>query len=251
MEAKQILSKINIYKKQLENISFSLRLFRRKVKIRNALFRVYAWHPRSWPMKDSPPISWILDNVLPNEVFYDIGANRGYFTLALLSHISDAKIFAFEPNPEVIAKLIANLDLNSTRDQVRIMEYALGAGQGIVQFNIAHSDTASSVNFTHAEKRGNGVKSTIKIQVESIDNLVSKNRLPIPNHLKIDTEGFEADILYGAKKTIQKYRPFVYAEIHTQDGLKTNEQQIREILIPYRYSIMKDGRQLLCVPRND
>ena len=251
MKAKNILYKIKIDKKQLENISFKFRLCRRKVKIRNCHFSVYAWHPKPWLMNDSPPISWILDNVLPNHVIYDIGANRGYFTLAILSHTPNAKIFAFEPNPEIITKLMANLDLNKARGQVRVIKYALGAEKGVSQFNIACSDSASSIIFTHAKNRGNGVKSVMEIQVESIDNLVSKKRLPGPNHIKIDTEGFEADILDGAKNTIKKYRPYVYAEIHVEDGLKTNEQQIRQILSSYRYLIMKYGMQLLCVPRNN
>ncbi len=247
---RSVLSSIRINRAKLENISFKLSLFRRNVRIRNIVFKVYAWHPKPWSMKNSPPISWILDNVKPKDVIYDIGANRGYITLATLSHIPNVNIIAFEPNPETVTKLKANLDLNNVGDKVKVMDYALGSEKRISQFNIAFSDSASSINLSHARNRGKGIKAVLKLQVESIDNLVFRNFIPSPNHIKIDTEGSEADILRGARKTIQKYHPVIYSEIHIEKNNKTNENIIRSILMPYNYSIIKAGMQLLCIPKN-
>ncbi len=209
---------------------------------------VYAWHPKPWVMEDSPPVSWMLDRVSPEDVVYDIGANRGYFTLALLSNVPGVRLFAFEPNPEVMLKLVANLELNKDKGCARPVEYALGVEEGSATLNIARADSASSISAIHAENRGNGVKSVVEIQVKQLDKLVFEEQFPAPQHIKIDTEGFEAPILLGAKETIRRHRPFVYAEVHTADGLQENEEDIRQILYLHGYSIRRDGMQLLCTP---
>ena len=93
-------------------------------------FTVYAWHPKPWVMEDTPPVSWMLDRILPKDVVYDIVANRGYFALALLSNVPGVRLFAFEPNPEVMSKLRANLELNKDKGYARPFEKDLGAEEG-------------------------------------------------------------------------------------------------------------------------
>jgi len=234
----------------LEDFSYRYHLITRKVTIRNGSFRVYAWHPRPWVMEDTPPISWMLDRVSPEDVVYDIGANRGYFTLALLSNISGVRIFPFEPNPEVMAKLKANLRLNKDKDYVRPVKYALGAEGGTTTLNISWVDSASSIRAVHAEDSGHGIRSTVEIQVKTLDKLVFEEHFPAPQHIKIDTEGFEVPVLLGAKETISQYRPFAYIEVHTINGSQDNEQDIRQALYPHGYSIQRYRMQLLCAPDN-
>ncbi|MDI6802132.1 MAG: FkbM family methyltransferase [Thermodesulfovibrionales bacterium] len=118
-------------------------------------------------------------------------------------------------------------------------------------YNISWSDSASSIKAVHAENRGGGIKSTVEIQVKTLDKLVFEQQiLPPPQHIKIDTEGFEVPILLGAKETLRKYRPFVYVEIHTVKGFQDNEKDIRQVLDPHHYSIQRYGMQLLCVPEH-
>ena len=81
-------------------------------------------------MEDTPPVSWMLDRILPKDVVYDIVANRGYFALALLSNVPGVRLFAFEPNPEVMSKLRANLELNKDKGYARPFEKDLGAEEG-------------------------------------------------------------------------------------------------------------------------
>ena len=131
--------------------------------VRNGSFMVYAWHPKPWVMEDSPPVSWMLDRISPEDVVYDIGANRGYFALALLSNVPGVRLFAFEPNPEVMSKLKANLELNKGKGYARPVEYALGAEEGFATFNIARADSASSISAIHAENRGTGIKSVVNL----------------------------------------------------------------------------------------
>jgi FkbM family methyltransferase len=190
----------------------------------------------------------MLDRVSPNDIVYDIGANRGYITLGLLSNIPSTRILAFEPNPELLPKLRANLLLNQIEDHVEIIDYAIGDQNGAANFYISVEDSASSLNAMHSKIRGGGIHSVVKVQLKTLDALVQKGQIPAPKHIKIDTEGFEMPILLGAQETIQEYLPFVYAEIHSTDGQRDNEPGIRATLTPYGYTIKKEGRQLLCTP---
>jgi len=235
-------------KAKLEDISFRHHLIRRTVHIRKGRFRVFAWHPISWHLKDACPLSWMLDRIAADEVFFDIGANRGYYALSVLSNVPKARIYAFEPNPIVFRMLEDNIALNGHLGQVQAVPFALGERSGTSKLFISKSDSASSFSLSHSEIFGNGIEKALEVGILTIDGLVHGGDLPVPRHMKIDTEGFEVPILKGAQEVLRNHAPILYLEIHSEDGRTDNEEEIRSILRPQNYRMVKEGRFLLGLP---
>jgi len=69
--------------------------------------------------------------------------------------------------------------------------------------------------------------------VMNIDSLVFENRLPFPDLVKIDVEGFELEVLKGMAKTIQKQAPILFVAIDD----KNNRDSILSILADFNYSV--------------
>jgi len=237
-------------KAKLEDLSFRHHLIKRSVYIRIGRFKVFAWHPLRWHLKDTCPLSWMLDRIAADDVLYEIGANRGYYVLSVLSNVPKARIYAFEPNPRVFRMLEDNIALNGHLGQVKAVPFALGDRSGTAKLYISKSDSASSFNLSHSEIYGNGIEKALQVGILTIDGLVNGGELPVPQHMKIDTEGFEVQVLRGAKEVLRNHAPILYLEIHSEDGRKDNEEEIRSILRPHDYRIIKEERFLLGLPEH-
>jgi len=247
----QILVINNRLRAYLERLSFQYRLIKRKVLIRKAKYWIYSWHKKTWHLKDEPPLSWMLDRIAAQDVIYDIGANRGYFSLAVLSNCPQAKVYSFEPNPHVYKLLNMNIHLNGWADRGIAVCSALGDHQGKKELFISLADSASSFHAHHSASAGWNICDQINVPVATIDHLVNTQQMPSPQHIKIDTEGFESQILHGASNTLKTGRPILYIEIHNIHALgQTNEAEIVNLLNRHHYEIIKQGNQLLGIPGN-
>lgn len=166
--------KLGDLKSMAEDLSFQYHLISRQVSVRGAGFRVYAWHPRLWRFPDVPPTSWLLDSVGPQSVVYDVGANRGYVALSLLAKQPGLRVVAFEPNPGVLGKLVSNLDLNGFSGRVSVLGIGLGEQAARVPLFLAASDSASSLDCDHAEYWGNGILTSMEVEVMTLDARLAK-----------------------------------------------------------------------------
>lgn len=234
------------FKKALEDLAFSSRIVKRKVCLRDGRFKVFAYHPKIWSMPDMPPLSWMLDSIKSGDVVIDIGANRGYYSLGILSNIPGIQIFAFEPNPGIFEKLKSNIQLNAPLGHIKALPYAIGEKEENIPLYISASDSASSINAKHAEAFGFNIISTVNVKMTTIDSLLTHGEILIPRHIKIDTEGFEGPILRGALKALQEFRPHLYIEIHKTVSSGDNENEIRCILDSIGYQIIKEDKFLFC-----
>jgi FkbM family methyltransferase len=233
---------------KLERFSFRHRLITRNVSIRNGHFRVFAWHPRRWHIEDAVPLSWMLDRIGPDEVLFDIGANRGYYSLSVLANVPRARVCSFEPNPDVFMMLKRNIELNGVGDRAEAVGVALGDRVGEAKLFVALADSASSLNSDHSTMQGQGIKKEVGVEIVTLDELIFGRRFPVPGHVKIDTEGFEGPILRGGIEFLRMHAPVLYLEIHSKDGKSDNEEEIRSALRPFDYRILKEGKFLLCLP---
>jgi FkbM family methyltransferase len=142
-------------------------------------------------------------------VVYDIGANVGYITveLANLRKMDDVTLVAFEPQKKLAENIRLASQFNGLKNII-VMEYAVGAENRIIQFReMSHSVHATAVQSVK------GFKRSVNIEQVSIDDLLAKNKIPPPDVIKIDIEGYEYEALKGMILTIQKFRPIVIFEI--------------------------------------
>lgn len=143
----------------------------------------------------------------PGLVFYDIGANVGFYTLLAAVRVGrNGYVHAFEPVPRNINYIQRHITLNklsnvtlhqlAVTDENREMRFALGpnAAEG-------HLDIHGDLN----------------VQAVALDKYIADNRLPYPNLLKIDVEGAEYQVLRGARQTLGQNPVTVFLATHSPE----------------------------------
>ncbi|OOG76163.1 FkbM family methyltransferase [Algoriphagus sp. A40] len=136
----------------------------------------------------------------------DIGANRGQFASRFRLLFPLAKIYCFEPIPEVFNHLCELF-----KNDPNFKGFNLGLGEKPGTFDFFQNDFSDSSSllpmknlhkenfpFTQNEK-------LIKISVDTLDNLSAKSlELTGPILVKIDVQGFEKMVILGGIDTIKK-----------------------------------------------
>lgn len=140
-------------------------------------------------------------------IVYDIGANVGFYTLLASVLVGPrGKVFAFEPAPRNIYYLKRHLRLNRC-DNVMVIEAAVSDKD-----DIAFLEETIISSQDHLSTKGN-----LKVKTISLDNLVAKGKIPLPDYIKIDAEGAELLVLFGAKKILVNCNPTIFLSTHGFD----------------------------------
>lgn len=185
-------------------------------------------------------------------VILDIGANIG--ATAVASSLIGAKvIYAFEPNPEAFLYLEKNIAANNAAS-VEPHNLAVGAKEGKLSF-FADQNSSSAGHLVTGDTLGRHSMSEVK--VTTIDKFSKNSNISRIDFIKIDVEGFEIDVLAGAKETISELKPSALVEFNpfTMIGFRDINPRdlLREIrsIYPYVYRftpepalITNDGEEL-------
>lgn len=155
--------------------------------------------------KEPDTIAW-LNTLQPDDVFWDIGANVGVFTL-YAAVTRSCQVVAFEASAPNFFVLTRNVQLNGLSD--RITPYGLAVAErtqlGTINLDSAELGAAMS-QFGPA-----GVKSRYSsaavplmhgVAAVTIDDLVQRFQAPRPTAIKIDVDGLEWPILRGGEQTL-------------------------------------------------
>jgi FkbM family methyltransferase len=134
----------------------------------------------------------LVPHLRPGLVFYDLGANVGYY--ALMAARLGATVVAIEPLPRNVHYLRRHFELNGLR--ATIVETALLDAEGMVRI-AANPGPA----FARISDQGQPVAGT------TLDLLVYRDGLPVPDLVKCDTEGAEVAILRGACRLLRDDPP--------------------------------------------
>lgn len=151
------------------------------------------------------------------DTVFDIGANIGAHTLPLARLVGpNGRVVAFEPTDYAFGKLQRNLDLNpSLRPTVCAVQALLVAtAEEQKPDGIPSSwslETPAAGDTIHPVHKGtyNSLQGAAPIQ---LDQWVEVNQLDRLDFVKIDVDGFEVDVLEGAKRTLQRFRPRIMME---------------------------------------
>src|SRR6267378_2529009 len=137
-------------------------------------------------------MAFVLHFLRPCDLFVDVGANVGSYTI-LASGVVRCPTVAFEPDPLTAAAFERNINLNRIADLVEIRITAVGERQGIVRFSTG-LDTENHV-VAEIEPSGRDVP------IETLDHaFVETGRSPAL--IKLDVEGYEAEVLRGARAVL-------------------------------------------------
>lgn len=161
------------------------------------------------------------------DVVWDVGANVGYYTRRFAHAVGpDGHVVAFEPFPTTAERLRAHMQAISN---YTLQMTALGAEAGRVMMQ-AGEDAMATTSRIVADT-GNGVT----VWISTGDDLVRQGDIPVPTVVKIDTEGFELDVLRGMTDLLGRPEVrAVFVEVHfgllSQRGQPKAPAEIERIL---------------------
>ncbi len=158
----------------------------------------------------------LLGKILKEDmVFFDIGANKGEFTVFAAKRLGKGRVFAFEPVKGLCIELKANVTANHFQ-QVDIVNKGLGnSNTQAVIFN-AEKKYDHEINWgTYSIYRRKGVDHPSgTIELMKLDDFVNDRKIAAVDIMKIDIEGAELEMLRGAEQTIRRFKPVIFIEIN-------------------------------------
>jgi FkbM family methyltransferase len=156
-------------------------------------------------------------NITEKSVIVDVGANVGAFAIYAHMWNSNANIYCFEPNPQVIPLL----ELNTQHFPNIERNYsALGETGGELSLYQHPYNTGES---TTSQQIAGGKK--VKVEVRNSGKFLSEKGISEIDVLKIDTEGAEVPILAGLKDFLP-YTKVVMLEYHTEEDRRKIDEML-------------------------
>lgn len=146
----------------------------------------------------------------PGDVFLDVGANIGYFSLLAAKQQATAKVIAFEPISSVFEKLEENISINNAKN-VTAIKVAVGKKNEDKEIFIAGADNMGMSSF---QKPDNYSGVTEMVRVITIDEWIRTSGLSKINLIKFDIEGSELAALEGMNEALQNFKPLIITEIN-------------------------------------
>jgi FkbM family methyltransferase len=156
-----------------------------------------------------PPTRNLLERILrPGDLFIDVGAHWGFFTLQAATHpAANVAVIAFEPDPTNAGILLKNIDNNRLRENVSVVCAACGDNFDLAPL-VTNSSMMHSIHGVGLKRPGFTRGPAHWVSVISLDSALA--RFPGASGrrviLKIDAEGFEPRVIAGAKALLQSGR---------------------------------------------
>jgi FkbM family methyltransferase len=169
------------------------------------------YRARTLHQKEPGTLRWIGSELRPNDVFYDIGANIGLFTVYAACRLErPGVVYAFEPYVPSFSSLLRNIKLNGIGDRVHAMSCALHAKDGFFPFNyrvLTPGASDSQLGSTRTAKQKKFKPEAVELkQGVRVDVLLREGVIAPPNLVKIDVDGNELLILRGMEGLLRGRR---------------------------------------------
>lgn len=194
---------------------------------------------------------YLCDSLGPGQVFLDIGANAGYFSLLASRCVRESgKILAVEPNPAMAEQLRRNVE-RSGLSNIVIAETACSDSVGLCDLYVgnAYNTGTSSLSRTNL-----AWTKSIRVPCTTADLLIQTYELRRLDLVKIDVEGAELSVLCGMAAALKCLRPKIIIELVPSllEGFSTTVTAVTEYLSAFHYCVrsLQEHSNYLCVPLN-
>ncbi len=169
---------------------------------------------------------YLLHYLGKSTIILDVGAKIGQTAFNMIRTQQkkglNPVVHAFEPYPRTFDKLETNRKLNP---EAPLKTYNLGLGTQKGTLHMAQHSPLNSGGFRMTDS----VENSVSVAVTSIDDFVVENGISTIDFIKIDVEGFEVQVIEGAKKTLEAFRPVLVFEYSLQN-IRNQNGNIEEIL---------------------
>lgn len=203
---------------------------------------------------------FLIDLDFRGKTVFDIGAYIGILTLFFARAVGKSgQVVAFEPNPKNFKELKLNIALNGFKNVTLI---PVGLGRESKQTELMMGPVYPSRSTFDEEKQGQILKARnaelMKVEIDSLDEQMRLKKLPKPDFVKIDVEGFEVEVLKGMLKIVTRYKPKLFIEIHRRmlgkesvDFLRSNRYSIYNVELAKTVTrsdvgVLEGGQHLFC-----
>ena len=193
-----------------------------------------------------PEVAKLIRDLLhEGDVFYDIGAHAGYFTLIAANKVGpDGLVIAFEPVPDNAAIAKEQIELNGFQAICRVVTSAIMDTMGEVSLIIPKRIANAHLLDVPAPHVNEGRGKVIRVSSITLDSFVSNN--PWPTLIKMDIEGAELKALMGAKKLLSSPQAPVF--LITAHSEKLN-REVRDILSNNLYEFSDFPYMIHAIPK--
>lgn len=169
-----------------------------------------------WKGADSFEYTPIFKELITKcDVFIDIGANTGYYSLMAARINHKIRVHSFEPAQGPLYYLEQNVILNHLTKQISVHSIALSSSSGHVKFyevrNKKYSYLPHNLGGVGSLKEDSS-KNAYTVKMETFDRFRVENSIFQVDLIKIDTEGTENLILEGAEESIRQFHPIIICE---------------------------------------
>jgi FkbM family methyltransferase len=154
------------------------------------------------------------------DILFDVGAHKGESINLFLSNMSVRKIISFEPSPinflqlENIREhylkkfnkteiLIENIGLGSENKEINFKQFEESSSSTMKEINEESSYFKKKFNLLNFFTKEKKIYKNLKVKIKTLEDYMNLNNIDKISFLKIDTEGYEYEILKGLKKKIQ------------------------------------------------
>lgn len=132
-----------------------------------------------------------------DDIFLDVGANIGAYSLIAASKITRGKIYAFEPSVNCLPILYENISLNQIENKIQVIEKVVSDKTGFLDFDISSVSDYNHMSYSNSEK------AVVKLPSITLDDFILENKIPHIKLIKIDVEGTELLVLRGLQKSLK------------------------------------------------
>lgn len=193
---------------------------------------------------DYPVIKIFSKIICESEVFIDIGANIGYYSILAAKLNSKIKVLAFEPSPGAFCFLSENIRLNHLKNIIPY-KLALTNSEGKLTFYQHNNPKVKDLNEQLGgssslilDEENKDQFQSIEVNATTLNQFVVRNQIKKIDIIKIDTEATEHLVIEGGSEILEKIKPIIICEV-----LKNKiEKQLEDVFnrFGYQYFFVTD-----------
>lgn len=184
-----------------------------------------------------PRLMYFVDDYLrPEQVFVDIGANIGIYSLLAARKTKIGRVLAIEANPTVFERLQRNVKANNLRN-LEVLNCAVTEVPGDFSFHTADGDCEGRLQTV-----GTSAMNTITVKGQPLTEILCSQGIEHVDCVKLDVEGAELAVLQGAKDILLAQKPLILIDYY--------ERPLTNWLAKYGYAPYRyvRGRNALLEP---
>ena len=168
--------------------------------------------------------------IKPGDVVLDVGAHIGSFTLKAAKEVgAEGRVVSFEPSSENFKLLTLNVGSNHYTN-AKVFNVAVGSEPGTAKLHLGNRRGTNSL-LSDASEEQIGIE---KVDIRTLDSVADELKLNKVNFMKIDVEGFELEVLKGARNILSSSHPSIAMETH---DFGPSEEEIGKYLSDFGYTV--------------